>query len=529
MTTIGIASKPQTQSEIQGELRLATSATPIKLVKPQSEQTLPDLIEMATGSSQKSEKEGSHMDLLNDAKGKANDIRKKIQSSVNADISSTPEEDSASQIDSAQRSAYEQRLARKRAISLRDQQEQNSNHESIRDRVYDMVNTASTSGTSTSSSNPSTSNAEAVNELLNNSNGSEEEGEEEESALSTAFLVSYFVAGGAAGAASRTVVSPLERLKIIMQVQPKTPSGTGGKAGKGAYSGVISGLTKMWQEEGFKGYMRGNGINCLRIAPYSAVQFSTYEILKAYLVNSEGELDTPRRLFAGALAGIASVVSTYPLDLVRSRISIASASMYAEAKKTGAAAQSDTSPKPKLTRQELRKLIEERQKRVPGIVAMTMKVYKEEGGIRALYKGCVPTSLGVAPYVGINFAAYEALRKRLEDEDGDISTVLKLCCGALAGSISQTLTYPLDVLRRRMQVSGMKDSRLGYSDKSAWGAIRTIVKAEGVFGLYRGIVPNLLKVAPSIGTSFATYEFVRNTLHPPNPHHHHGNGHTSHH
>lgn len=41
----------------------------------------------------------------------------------------------------------------------------------------------------------------------------EEEEEEEESAVSTAYLVSYFVAGGAAGAASRTVVSPLERLK----------------------------------------------------------------------------------------------------------------------------------------------------------------------------------------------------------------------------------------------------------------------------------------------------------------------------
>lgn len=73
-----------------------------------------------------------------------------------------------------------------------------------------------------------------------------------------------------------------------------------------------------------------------------------------------------------------------------------------------------------------------------------------------------------------------------------------------------------------MQVSGMKNSKLGFSDKSeytlgtssltnssfqdSFSAIRTIVKAEGLFGLYRGIVPNLLKVAPSIGTSFATYE-----------------------
>ncbi|MCO5570196.1 hypothetical protein L7F22_023914 [Adiantum nelumboides] len=241
------------------------------------------------------------------------------------------------------------------------------------------------------------------------------------------------------------------------------------KPHKGAYSGVVSGLVKMWQEEGFKGFMRGNGINCLRIAPYSAVQFSSYEILKNYLKDKDGELDVPRRLTAGALAGIASVVSTYPLDLVRSRISIASASLYADAKAaTGSLSEPpvDSKPKRKPSRAEVRRIIEERQKKVPGIWAMTVKVYREEGGIRALYKGCVPTSAGVAPYVAINFAAYEALRKRLANEDGEISTVRKLSCGALAGSISQTLTYPLDVLRRRMQVSGMKDSKLGYSDKS---------------------------------------------------------------
>lgn len=318
--------------------------------------------------------------------------------------------------------------------------------------------------------------------------------------MSTAFLVSYFVAGGAAGATSRTVVSPLERLKIIMQVQPHESS-PGSAKGKGAYSGVWSGLVKMWREEGFAGFMRGNGINCLRIAPYSAVQFTTYETAKSWLRDAEGELDVVRRLTAGALAGIASVVSTYPLDLVRSRISIASASMYSEAKSAAAEKQSP---------EALRRQIAEAQKRIPGIWEMTLKVYREEGGIRGLYRGCVPTSVGVAPYVALNFFFYEVARKRITPPDGgDPSALAKLACGALAGSISQTLTYPLDVLRRRMQVAGMKDSRLGYHDKNAIDAIRNIIRADGFVGLYRGLLPNLLKVAPSIGTSFLTYEAVR--------------------
>ena len=63
---------------------------------------------------------------------------------------------------------------------------------------------------------------------------------------------------------------------------------------------------------------------------------------------------------------------------------------------------------------------------------MTMKVMREEGGVRALYRGLVATAMGVAPYVGINFAAYEALRG-LITPPGKTSVTRKLSCGALAG------------------------------------------------------------------------------------------------
>ena len=81
-----------------------------------------------------------------------------------------------------------------------------------------------------------------------------------------------FLAGGAAGAVSRTVVSPLERLKILFQIQ---------SAGREEYKlSVGKGLMKMWKEEGWRGLMRGNGTNCVRIVPYSAVQFGSYNIYK---------------------------------------------------------------------------------------------------------------------------------------------------------------------------------------------------------------------------------------------------------
>ncbi|KAH7322319.1 mitochondrial carrier [Rhizoctonia solani] len=306
----------------------------------------------------------------------------------------------------------------------------------------------------------------------------------------SAQTTSYFIAGGIAGATSRTVVSPLERLKIILQVQPTGPNS--------AYRGVWSSLAKMWREEGWRGMMAGNGINCLRIVPYSAVQFTTYEKLKKvslFTSNGTTPLDTPTRLLAGALAGITSVTTTYPLDLVRSRLSIASASIRVPAPTIAPSLSPAPAPQ------------------VPSMWGMTLKVMREEGGIRGLYRGLIPTAVGVAPYVGINFAAYERLRQIITpDPNVDYSVPRKLMCGALAGSISQTLTYPFDVLRRKMQVVGMQQGVLGYKYNGAIDALRTIVRVEGMQGLYRGLWPNLLKVAPSIATSFFTYETVKDFL-----------------
>ena len=85
-------------------------------------------------------------------------------------------------------------------------------------------------------------------------------------------VVAAFCAGGLAGAVSRTVVSPLERLKILFQIQ---------SAGREEYKlSVGKALKKMWQEEGWRGFMRGNGTNCIRIVPYSAVQFGSYNFYK---------------------------------------------------------------------------------------------------------------------------------------------------------------------------------------------------------------------------------------------------------
>ncbi|KAL1979378.1 hypothetical protein VTN96DRAFT_6082 [Rasamsonia emersonii] len=279
-------------------------------------------------------------------------------------------------------------------------------------------------------------------------------------------VVAAFIAGGVAGAVSRTIVSPLERLKILLQIQ---------SAGRDDYNrlSVWKALVKMGREEGWRGFMRGNGTNCIRIIPYSAVQFGSYNFYKKFAEPSPGaELSPISRLICGGIAGITSVTVTYPLDIVRTRLSIQSASFAALGNRT---------PGEKL----------------PGMFQTMVLMYKNEGGFLALYRGIIPTVAGVAPYVGLNFMVYESVRRCLTPEgDKNPSSFRKLLAGAISGAVAQTCTYPFDVLRRRFQINTM--TGMGYHYTSIWDAIKIIVAEEGIRGLYKGIVPNLLKVAPSI-------------------------------
>lgn len=151
-----------------------------------------------------------------------------------------------------------------------------------------------------------------------------------------------------------------------------------------------------------------------------------------------------------------SVGSTYPLDLVRARLSIATSSIplsstpsqsqpkpapapsipraLSSAYHTSSASQTvSATTNPNYTKSELT------------ILGMTLKIIREEGGVRGLYRGLVATAFGVAPYVGINFAAYEALRAIITPP-GKSGVARKLACGALAGMyfLSHQLLHMVD-------------------------------------------------------------------------------------
>ncbi|PIA49094.1 hypothetical protein AQUCO_01300147v1 [Aquilegia coerulea] len=301
------------------------------------------------------------------------------------------------------------------------------------------------------------------------------------------------VAGGVAGGLSRTAVAPLERLKILLQVQ--NPHNI-------KYNGTLQGLKYIWRTEGFRGLFKGNGTNCARIVPNSAVKFFSYEqasrgILWLYRQQpgNDASLTPLLRLGAGACAGIIAMSATYPMDMVRGRLTV----------------QTDKSPY-----------------QYRGMFHALSTVLREEGA-RALYKGWLPSVIGVVPYVGLNFAVYESLKDWLVKsrpfglvEDAELSVPIRLACGAAAGTVGQTVAYPLDVIRRRMQMVGWSNAssvvtgdgraKASLEYNGMIDAFRKTVRNEGFRALYKGLVPNSVKVVPSIAIAFVTYESVKDVL-----------------
>ncbi|XP_031267820.1 mitochondrial substrate carrier family protein B-like [Pistacia vera] len=119
---------------------------------------------------------------------------------------------------------------------------------------------------------------------------------------------------------------------------------------------------------------------------------------------------------------------------------------------------------------------------------------------------------GVGPSIAISFTVYESLRSFWQSRSPNDSTVMvSLACGSLSGIASSTATFPLDLVRRRMQLEGA-GGRARVYNTGLFGTFGHIIRSEGLRGLYRGILPEYYKVVPSVGIVFMTYETLKMLL-----------------
>ncbi|XDV50022.1 hypothetical protein PO909_019152 [Leuciscus waleckii] len=263
-----------------------------------------------------------------------------------------------------------------------------------------------------------------------------------------------FTAGGIAGCCAKSTIAPLDRVKILLQAQNPHYK----------HLGVFATLKA----------------------------FMAFDHYKKFLNTQLGISGHIHRLMAGSMAGMTAVICTYPLDVIRARLAF---------QVTG-------------------------EHRYTGIRNAFQTIYLKEGGISGFYWGLTPTIIGMAPYAGFSFFTFGTLKTlglahfpellgkpTLDNPDVLVlKTHVNLLCGGVAGAIAQTISYPLDVARRRMQLG----TSLPDFDKcrSLTQTLKYVYTQYGVKrGLYRGLSLNYIRCIPSQAVAFTTYEFMKQVFH----------------
>jgi solute carrier family 25 phosphate transporter 23/24/25/41 len=267
------------------------------------------------------------------------------------------------------------------------------------------------------------------------------------------------VAGGLAGAISRTCTAPLDRVKIFLQVH-----GTESKLSIG------SAIKNMVKEGGMASLWRGNFINVLKITPESAIKFGAYEQIKK-LMGQEGQQLPPfQKFLSGALAGFVAQSTIYPMEVLKTRLALRKTGQYSS------------------------------------MADCVRKIYKNEG-IKAFYRGYLMNTIGIAG-VGIDLAFYETLKskyKQLYPDKPQPSIFALLLIANTSSTVAMYSTYPIFLIRTRMQSSNnAKDSIATIAKR--------VYKNDGVFGFYRGAFANLAKVAPAASIGYISYEHINKLL-----------------
>jgi len=139
------------------------------------------------------------------------------------------------------------------------------------------------------------------------------------------------------------------------------------------------------------------------------------------------------------------------------------------------------------------------ERNLKGTVDAMRSIYAENG-LRTFAKGYFPSVVSLAPFIAINFASFDILKNTVY-EGKRPTTLGTLGLGAAAGLFAQSVCYPLDLVRRRMQLRGQV-----YSSTPM--AFVTIVREEGALGLYKGMVPNAVKIIPNNAIRFLVYDLA---------------------
>jgi len=265
-----------------------------------------------------------------------------------------------------------------------------------------------------------------------------------------------FIAGGISAAVSKTAVAPIERVKLLLQVQAVSKQLS--EAQK--YKGIVDCFVRIPKEQGFGAFWRGNLANVIRYFPTQALNFAFKDKYQSIFLGGVDKKTQFWRFFAGNLAsggaaGATSLCFVYPLDFARTRLA-------ADVGKGDA-------------------------REFTGLGNCLTTIFKKDG-IKGLYGGFGVSVQGIIIYRAAFFGLYDTAKGMTGKTNIFISWGIAQCVTTVSGIVS----YPFDTVRRRLMMqAGRKGGDILYSGTlDCW---RKIAAQEGTGAFFKGAFSNVLR------------------------------------
>ncbi|CAI2725094.1 unnamed protein product [Schistosoma spindalis] len=314
----------------------------------------------------------------------------------------------------------------------------------------------------------------------------------------------YLLAGSVSGFVARAVVQPLDVIKIRFQLQmePIEVSRTS------KYQGLIQAVRCISKEEGAIAFWKGHIPAQIQSVTFTSVQFLTFEVILSWLREVNSLLISDNKVFGlpitykpignflcGCGAGSLAAVVTQPLDVLRTRF------------------------------------IAQGEPKTYGSMSHAAVSIITREGAQGFFRGLVPSLLLIAPQTGIQFAIYHSLNQMINQGkyylhpnlidkspqfhsgNRSVGPVQSLVSGGLAGIGSKCVIYPLDMVKKRMQVRGFEEARAQFGripirNDGLFRCLLEIWQMEGASAFFKGLRPTLLKSFVSISCRFTVYEQI---------------------
>ncbi|KAJ1364114.1 hypothetical protein KIN20_024128 [Parelaphostrongylus tenuis] len=280
--------------------------------------------------------------------------------------------------------------------------------------------------------------------------------------------------GGVSAAVSKTVVAPIERVKLLLQVQYSHKS----IGVQNRYKGIVDAFMRVPREQGFFSFWRGNFTNVMRYFPTQALNFAFNDLYKSILLKDVSHSQnfwkyTFCSLASGGCAGSTTLCFVYPLDFIRTRLSVDVGTHKANRDYTG--------------------------------FMDCLKQTLQSDGIRGLYRGFSISIQTYFIYRAVYFGMYDTIRQSVEKDKKNLHFFGSFLIAQIVSIFSAYLTYPWDTVRRRMMIKGT------LSTGKAFAAAKRIIAEEGVRGLFKGALANILRSSGG-ALVMATYEEIQKHL-----------------